>query len=203
MKEDLSKIVQPAVDTFIKLLEGIRKDAELKVKLLDDERNEVADQKKRLKSREDEVQRHLNVRQDEFNGKVFVQQGLNQQLRDEIARYDNLNREIDIKKTEIEAMYDNAKAERDLATEEMKKQKTLTGKHAEKLAMLKLDEDKLDTLRGEINADKKKVDTERRVLEKKEQELIQKEHELVDRELRIRKLEKKVDLIMKQREINA
>src|SRR3990167_5734249 len=201
MLVDFKKLLEPLIDKFIGELQRIERER------LEFNRDLVFEIEKTRKGQDNlkiqaaENYNHLSLYKDKLAEERVQQVGLNNQLKDEIARYSKLSKEFEIKLSEIEQNYKNSQVEKELISDALSRAKKKEDEFAAKTQSLKDDFSKLNTLKNELGEKEKNLIARVKAADKRETDLIAKGNQLNDTEFCLKAREKEVDRLIKRYEL--
>ena len=201
MLVDFKKLLEPLIDKFIGELQRIERER------LEFNRDLVFEIEKTRKGQDNlkiqaaENDKHLSLYKDKLAEERVQQVGLNNQLKDEIARYSKLSKEFEIKLSEIEQNYKNSQVEKELISDALSRAKKKEDEFAAKTQSLKDDFSKLNTLKNELGEKEKNLIARVKAADKRETDLIAKGNQLNDTEFCLKAREKEVDRLIKRYEL--
>lgn len=193
MKQELLSVLEPALNKFIadlikihdQRLEQLR-EAEKQVENLHRQRAEAKEQ-------ENENNRSAQAALDKIAEERLKQVQLNNQINDEIARYNKLVKEYETKVFEQEETLKGIRAEKEMISRSLDAAKKKEEVLANTTLFLKEDREKLNAKTRELEEREKKLFISEKVIDKRERDYEDKEKrfEYIDLNLRSRELEVK------------
>lgn len=201
MESELRKQLEPIINEFIsKLLELEDKQSELN-KDLANEIEKLKQEQKNLKIQKAENNHQLELAKDKLAEQKLIQDNLNNQIRDEIARYSELSKEYEQKIKDIEQNLKDSIVEKELVSEALARAKKEAEDYKIKTDYLAQDFTKLNNLKLELSEKDKYLLAKERALNKAEAELSEKAHQLNDIDLKLKAKEIEVDRLIKRYEL--
>ena len=200
---DFKELFRPLEKRFLDDVQKIKDNELSKIKSLEQNLSELADQKTNLKELEKESRTALKKKKDLFEDEVTKVKKLQVELQKQVGEQNKLNKETEEFKYKAKIAFDGAAAERDIIVEERKKQQEKTKRYQQKIDLLKEDEEKSKETIVRIGQMEKELKAKQQLALKHENANIQKEHELGERELDIRTKEKNIHLEYKRLKLDG
>lgn len=201
MEAELRKLLEPIIKEFItKLLDlnnqrvELNKDLALEIEKLKQEQNN-------LKIQIIENDRQLNLAKDKLAEQRLIQDNLNSNIKDEIARYSELSKEYEQKIKDIEQNLKDSVVEKELVSEALARASKEAETFKAKTNSLAEDFAKLNNLKNELAEKEKYLSAKEKAVNKTETEVTEKAHKLNDIDLKLRAREVEVSRLIKRYEL--
>lgn len=201
MKQELIERLNPIVEGFVDRLLGVHKEFVQKNEDLQKEVEQAQKMQADLKVQTAENARHLDLAKDKLAEERVKAVALNNEVKDEIAKYSVLNKSLEEKLATIDENFKSSKIEKELISEALEKAKKKESEYGDKLHSLKKDCDALQKQRLEINDQQKRADVRQKVQDNKDGDLASKINGLNDFDLKLKAREKEVNRLIKRYEL--
>lgn len=198
MKNDLIERLKPFVSKFVDDILKIHEEFLEKNKELEYEIINLKKERQGLKAQIDENNHKLKLEQDKLDQERAKQTFLNNQVKDEISKYNKLNSGLVEKDSKSQENLKSSEIEKQMISDSLERAKSKEIEYTNKLDYLKKDEVLINNRNADLTSKERVINTKEKVVNKKQDENSLLASKLNDLDLNLKAREAEVNRLIKR-----